>query len=241
MGGSRFMIPFPLTPLKGALPFPHVFNTTYSIFFSYSPLIHSSQYPPQYSLSPPANAPSFPFTPTTQLHMKYILSTFFFAFPFPLPPLSTRKNYRSGISNNAKKQWLSHPQYHRRNLVTSFVLSLLRTNNGRNRRLTLKRNALLRKLLHHNKFQTHNNYVVKLTNNRISPNQISLLHKGLKFVPTLETLHNSSLKFRRHMYLAYHCRLNQHSRQTFKQRSQCPPPIRCTYNTDLLPIPHILR
>ena len=101
MGGSLFMITFPLTPSERSLPLPH-YLTWYILFLLiYQPPIYSPPCPLHYS---PPHMNALPVFHT------YLNSTCIFAFPFTFFPskqfspwpwdLNTCLNSRNGISNN---------------------------------------------------------------------------------------------------------------------------------------------
>ena len=103
MGGSSFMITFPLTPSERSLPLPII---SHGIFCSLCLLIYQ---PPIYSPPCPLHY-SPPHMNALPVFHTYLNSTCIFAFPFTFSPskqfsprpwdLNTRLNSRNGISNN---------------------------------------------------------------------------------------------------------------------------------------------
>ena len=80
-----------------------------------------------------------------------------------------------------------------------------------------------------NRSKTHNNYIVNLTDQTLTESQVSLLQKGLKFIPTPSDhkptqIQQSFSKFRRLLYLKYHFRSDTNNPHPFRLRSQWEPP-----------------
>ena len=80
-----------------------------------------------------------------------------------------------------------------------------------------------------NRSKTHKNYIVNLTDQTLTESQVSLLQKGLKFIPTPSDhkptqIQQSFSKFRRLLYLKYHFRSDTNNPHPFRLTSQWEPP-----------------